>query len=253
VIDGGKLLLVLRRLLPRLYLRGHGRNALLAHGGDFRRQGLASHASGAVVAGAIVCNIDGRIVDDDGVRYRAVVNRDAANVADVIDRAVVVEAISVPVTALIAHTDVAESVVNATVVADVASPEAVVVAVSSTISSPITGSPEQADFGWTRPCAGYPVVAFRRIAPVARSPNVAVARDVGLGIFRQRWRGLLRIKNRLAVTGILALVIVGGIAIGITAVMIAITVAAIAVATWLARLVTGDRLSGSGRSIAGRG
>jgi hypothetical protein len=95
VIDRGKLLVVLCCCLLLLQLRVHRRNALLARCGNFSRQRLASNASGPVIAGAVVGDVNGGIVDDDCIRHRAVVNLDVAD-AHVVDGTVIVEAISIP-------------------------------------------------------------------------------------------------------------------------------------------------------------
>ncbi len=120
VVDGGELLVVLRRHTLVLQLRGHGRNALLPQCGGFGRHGSASDASGPVVAGAVVRSVG------DG----AVIN---INVVDVyiVDRTVIAETISGPVPALIADAAIAESIVNAAVVADIWAPKAVVEAIDA--------------------------------------------------------------------------------------------------------------------------
>jgi hypothetical protein len=113
---------------------------LFAGGRDFSWQGLAGNSSGTVVAGAIVGDVDRLVVDDDGIRDRAVVDGNVVDV-HVIDGAVVVETISVPVAALIADSDIAEAVVDSAVVTDVPPPKTIVVAVSSADVSPIARGP----------------------------------------------------------------------------------------------------------------
>jgi hypothetical protein len=76
VIHGSKLLAVLSRLLLLLQLRGHRRNTPFTHCGGLRRERPASDASRAVVAGAVNRRIvDCDVVDDDRIRYRAVISR----------------------------------------------------------------------------------------------------------------------------------------------------------------------------------
>ena len=164
LIDGGKLLAVLCCRSLVLQLRGHGRNALPAQCGGFGRQSLASDASRPVVAGAV----------HRGVVDGAVIH---ANVGDVhiVDRAVVVETISAPIPALIAGAEVAESIVNAAVVADMLAPEAVVVLIHAAEKSPISGRPQEAHLRRPHPGAGHPVVALRRVAPVSGRPQIAIA------------------------------------------------------------------------------
>ena len=131
MIDGRELLAVLGCLLLVLQLRGHGRNALLAHAGHFRVRRPAGDASRPVVADAVNCGV----VDD-----RAVVHIHIVDV-HVVDGAVVVEPIVVPIPALIAHAGVAESIINAAVVANMLAPKAVVVAIHAGDKSPISRRP----------------------------------------------------------------------------------------------------------------
>lgn len=83
------------------------------HCGGFRRQGPSSDASRPVVADPAVSGvIDGAVID---------VDMDVGDV-HIVDGAVVVEVLSAPVAALVAGAPIAESIVNATVVADVLTP-----------------------------------------------------------------------------------------------------------------------------------
>jgi hypothetical protein len=233
VIGGCELLAILCGRLLVLDLSGHGRNALFARGGDFGGQRLASDAARSVVTDACVCDVDGSVVHDNRIRHRAVVNLDVGDVGYVVDGAVVVETIAVPVAALVANADVAKTVVNAAVVADVPAPISVVVAVSATGVAPISGSPKIAGLGRTRPRAGHPIVALRRIAPISGRPEIAVAGAVGLRVFGERRRGVGRFYCRLAVGRVLVVIIIVRIVIGIasvTIVVIAITVVAVVVA-----------------------
>ena len=118
MIDRGELLAVLRCRLLLLQLRGHGRNALLARRGDFRRQRPASDASRPVVADAV--DVVTLMVVLLMMTVFVTVRLYTLDIVDVhiVDGTVVVETISVPVPALIADADVAESIVNAAVVAD---------------------------------------------------------------------------------------------------------------------------------------
>ena len=206
VIDGGELLAVLCCRLLMLQLRGHGRNALLTQCSVFRRQRLASDASRPVVTGAV----------HRGVGDAAVIHVNVGYV-DIVDGAVIVETISAPIPALIADAAVAESVVNAAVVAHILAPEAVVELIQAGGESPISRSPQEAHLRWHRPYAGHPEVALRSVAPISGRPQIAVAGDWRLRIFRQWWRGLLCLKHRLAVAGILVAGV--GVVIGIVLVL----------------------------------
>jgi len=158
VIDSGKLLAILGGLFAMLNLGGHRRNALLAGGGEFRGSRLASDAAGSVVAGAGGGVIDGGVVDDR-VGYGAVVDLYVGG-SDVVDGAIIVEAISTPVSALVTSPGVAISIINAAVVADVRAPVAVVIAIAVAAISPPSGRPQISDFGWTGPTTWNPVVTL---------------------------------------------------------------------------------------------
>jgi hypothetical protein len=83
------------------------------HGGGFRRQRPSSNASRTVVADPAIGGVrDGAVID---------VHVDIGDVY-IVDGAVIVEAASAPVPALIARAAIAESIVNATVVADILTP-----------------------------------------------------------------------------------------------------------------------------------
>jgi hypothetical protein len=88
-----------------------------------------------VIARAVV------VVDRDVIHDCPVVDVGDVNVANVVDAAVVVEIVAVPVSALVAPAGVAAAVVHTTVEADVAAPVAVVEAVSAASESPIRGRP----------------------------------------------------------------------------------------------------------------
>ena len=213
VIRRSKLLAVLGGLLARLHLCRHRRNSLLAHCGDFRGQWRTRHPTGTVVADAGIGDIHGRVVDDYRVRNCAVVNLDIGDVRYIVDRTVVIEAVSVPISALITDSYVSESIVDSAVIADVAAPVPVVVAVTAARISPVSWSPQDPNLGRMRPRTGNPIVALRRIAPIAGRPDVAVSGAIGLRIFRQRRRGGLGVHVRFAVVGTLIIAVVIGVGI----------------------------------------
>jgi hypothetical protein len=111
---------------------------LFANCGDFHRQRAASDSTWSVEAHTRVV-VDSDIVDDCS-RDGAVID---LNVGDshIVDRPVVIEAVSAPVAALIAHSDVTEAVVDASVVANVAAPIAIVVAVAPATIVPVSRRP----------------------------------------------------------------------------------------------------------------
>jgi hypothetical protein len=133
-------LAVLSSLLALLHLRVHRRNTLFTRGRYFGWQWAAGHASGSGKAGAIVGDVDGRVVDDDRIGDRPVINLNVCDV-DIVHGAVVVEAISVPISALVADAYVAESVVDAAVVTDVSAPKSVVITISAAPECPVAGCP----------------------------------------------------------------------------------------------------------------
>jgi hypothetical protein len=102
---------------------------------------LARNPSGAVIADASVRNVNGGVVNDDRIRHRAVIDRHVCNVGDVIHRAVVVETITIPIAALVADANVTKPIVDAAVVADVASPIPIVITIAAAGIAPITGRP----------------------------------------------------------------------------------------------------------------
>jgi hypothetical protein len=171
---------------------------LPAHCGGFSWQRPASNASSPVVADAAI-----RSVADVAVIHVDV------NVGDVhiVEGTVVVETTAAPVPALVARASVAESIINAAVVADILAPEAVVVTIPAIVLSPISGGPQIAHFRRLYPSARHPIIALGSIAPVSWRPQIAIAGTFGLRIFRQLWRGLLCQKHRLAVARILVVVI----------------------------------------------
>src|SRR5579864_4521150 len=68
--------------------------------GNFNRQRLASDAPRAVEAGAAIGDVDAGVVDDDRIRHGSVVDLNVRDIGYVVDGAVVVETISVPVAPL---------------------------------------------------------------------------------------------------------------------------------------------------------
>ncbi len=207
VIDRSKLLAILCGLLLVLQLRGHGRNALLPHASQFRGCRPPVDASRPVVTDPV----NRGVVDD-----RAVVH--VGNVSDVyiIDGAIVVKPVVVPVSALIAHAGVAVPIVNTAVIADMLAPEAIVVAIDAGDKSPVSRGPQEAHLRRLRPGAWHPVVTLRSVAPISGCPQIAFGGTRRLGIFRQWWRRLLRLNHRLVVACILG----AGIVIGIVLVLV---------------------------------
>jgi hypothetical protein len=165
-----ELLAVLLGFALMLELGRHGRNSRSAHGFDFGWPWPIGDAASASVVGDA-----GVVIDDDG----AVIDVGDAGDIDTVHRAVVVEVVASPITAVVADAGVAEAVVDAAVKADVQAPEAAMEAPAVAVPAPVARGPEGAVIRRSAPCAGDPVVARGSPAPVAGGPEV-----VGLGGFR---------------------------------------------------------------------
>src|ERR1035441_343923 len=113
-----------------------------------------------------------RVVD-----YGFVVNIVNARAADIIYRAVVAEGPIVPIPAFIAGPTIPKTVVDATVEADLRTPVADIPGIGIAAPTPITWSPEQANFGSHYPRTRHPEVSLIAISPVAGRPQITIARD----------------------------------------------------------------------------
>jgi hypothetical protein len=120
-----------------------------------------------------------RVVD-----HGFVVNIVNTRAADIIYRAVVAEGPIVPIPAFIAGTTIPETVVDATVEANMIAPVPVMPSVGVAAPAPITGSPEQANFGSHYPRTRHPEVSLITISPVAGRPQITIARNHGLRVHR---------------------------------------------------------------------
>jgi hypothetical protein len=181
LVDVVELLTVLCGFALVLELGGHGWNAWPAHGCDLCRLWPNGDATSAAVVGDAIV-----VIDDDS----AVVDVGDVDV-DAVDGTVVVEVVAVPVAAVITDAGVAEAVVDATVEANVQTPEAAMKAVAVVVGAPIAGGPEGAVVGWSAPCAGDPVIACGSPTPVAGSPDVVGRGGDGLFIIGKRRRRLV--------------------------------------------------------------
>ncbi len=106
----------------------------------------------------------------------------------VIHGSVVAELVVIPISALVADTTIAISVVNAAVESDGRAPVAFVPKVCVVTPTPVTWSPEQANAGRLDPCAGHPKIAIRTVSPVTGSPQIAFLRTKWLRVRNQLWR-----------------------------------------------------------------
>ncbi len=190
VIDVGKLSPVRARGAFVLHLRCHRRRMRFAQCLQFRRPGSHLNATGATVeaypgfASAPPAN---RVLVD--VMHDVVV--------DIVDRAVVIEVAAAPVTALVSKAHVAETVVDAAIIAYVPTPVAAIKAVPVMPEAPVTRCPESPLVGSLDPRAGYPVIAHRSEGPITRCPDIVVPRILRLVVIGQRGRRLGCVLGRL--------------------------------------------------------
>src|SRR5580704_1996840 len=165
VIDRSALLRVAAGSLLMLSLSRNRRDMSVTLGRFFfRPRTVVYPALAAVVADPV----DGGVVD-----HRCVVN-----VGDVhiVDGAIVEKVSAVPASALIAVTEISESVIDPAVEPDMRPPIAGVEKKCAAAPTPPAGSPEEAGFGGQHPGARYPkVVGGVSIpGPIAGSPDVAL-------------------------------------------------------------------------------
>ncbi len=180
VVHGRQECVVATGSMHMLGLHRRWRPVLLVCRGHFCLARAGVNSTGAAV---IADMVHGGVVD-----HGPVVN--IVNVRDVhvIHRAVVVEGSMIPVSAFIADTTVAETVVDATVEADMRAPIALIPSVGVAAPTPVTGSPEKANLGSHHPRTGHPVVAFISISPVSGRPQITFGRGHGLHVHRERGR-----------------------------------------------------------------
>jgi hypothetical protein len=158
-----ELRMVLGGLALVLKLGRHRWGARAVHGCEFGGLRPDGDATSAAVVG------DAGVVVDD---YGAVVDVGDVVYVDAVNGLVVVEAVSVPVAAVIAVAGVSEAVVDASVVADVRAPEAGMEAIAVTVEKPVAGGPKGSVVGSSDPGSGDPVIAGGGVAPVAGGPEV---------------------------------------------------------------------------------
>ena len=201
-----ELLTVARSFALVLKLSRHGRDSRAPHSRDFSRSWPNVDAASAAVVGHA-----GVVIDND----RAVVDVGDASDIDTVNRAVVVEVISIPIAAVIAHAGVAEAVVDAAVEADMKSPETAVEAVAVAIEAPVAGGPKRAIVRRGAPGTRNPVVATRTPAPIARCPQIVGFGSLRLLVDRQWRRRLVSVFDGLSLTVRVKLVIGLGVLVGL--------------------------------------
>jgi hypothetical protein len=102
-----------------------------------------------------------------------------------------------PVTALIAKTYVAETVVNAAIVADMPAPIAAIKSVAVVVEAPVAGGPQRALVGSLNPRARHPEKPLRSPGPIAGRPDEVIPGSGRLIVIEQGRRRLGRVRYRL--------------------------------------------------------
>ena len=193
--------------------RGCDRRLSLIHGGSQLRVGtsllhmLVLCRNRAGVAFLIVCFFLRRwpVVDAtfaaivaDAVS-RIVFNPGVIGVVDVlviyaVYRGVVIKMIVLPAATFIAVTTVSESVIDPAIISNVRAPITFVEKERTAAPTPVSGGPEEANFGCFDPSAGHPVIVVAVPGPIAGRPDVAIPGTDGLLINGQR-RWTKRYRN----------------------------------------------------------
>ena len=190
MVDGGKLSSVGAGRAFVLHLCTHGCGMRLVQRSQFRgpRTHLDSTRSAVETHTGICPAVPAN---------RAVVHVVYDGDVDVIDRSVVVEVATTPITALVAEADIAKAIVDAAIVADVPAPIAAVKAITVIPKAPVAGGPKCALVGCFNPRTGYPVIALRRPGPITGSPDIVVTGSLRLIVVGQRRRRFGSIGRRL--------------------------------------------------------
>src|SRR5580704_14888908 len=158
-----------------LVLRGDGGYMAIARIGFFLRGGPLVDAT----VPAVVTDTVRIVVFDPGV-----VN--VMNFVDVhvVHGAVVVKVVTIPAAAFITVAEIAESIIDAAIPADVRAPITFMEEIAAIAPSPVAGCPEEANFRSFDPGSGNPVIiiSIGIPSPVSGGPDIAVTRTDGLFI-----------------------------------------------------------------------
>src|SRR6202011_1476386 len=133
------------------------------------------------------------VVTDMGlvvIDYGRVVHVVNDSLINIVHGAVVEKAVVVPTPAFVAFSKITEAIIDPAVETNHRTPIAVIENKTLAAPTPVTRSPQEANFRRHHPSARHPVVIIEIVAigPVAGCPNVAVLRTKGLLIDRQRGR-----------------------------------------------------------------
>ncbi len=190
---------VILRRLGVLNLSGNRRGPGLAQYGKFRREGANVDATGSAVVA------DAGIADVRHIAFINVVNHGHIHVCN---GAVVIEAATVPVAAIVTAACVAEPVIDAAIKTDVLAPVTSVPPIAAAVEVPVRRRPEGINIRSHDPGTGNPVISCGTVAPVAGRPEVVVARARRLAVFRKRWWRLARVHLLAAVIGLIRVAVV---------------------------------------------
>ncbi len=147
-------------------------------------QGRFLSSIGARVDSAVAAVI-ADAVHGDIVHHGFVIDIVYVGYVHTVDVLVVIKIATAPVSALVAVACITETIVDAAVETYLRAPISNVPHVSGTTPSPVARCPQKADLGSEYPRSRHPEIAFIAIRPIARSPNVAGTRAIGLLVHRQ--------------------------------------------------------------------
>ncbi len=183
MIHGSPLLRIRARSLRMLSLNRYRRNMLLTRRHLFFRPW--THTDSAIAA--VVANP----VHRGAVDHRGVVN--VVNDCDVhvVYRTVVEKVSVVPTSTFVTFAVVTVAVTDPTIESDVRTPVAIIEDISVAAPTPVGWSPQKTDFRSHHPCTRHPVIVVEvvGISPVARCPEITIARTKRLLVNRQFRRG----------------------------------------------------------------
>lgn len=163
LVGGGAQLRFRSGGLDMLRLGGYGWNVPLTRSGFFlRRRSDRDPAVPAVVAHAVFIDVG----------YLSVV--DVVNIGDVhvIDCAVVIKPVMVPMSAFVAMAIIAKAISDSAVEPNLRPPIAVMEEEAAVVPSPVAGRPKKTNLWRFNPCARHPVIVAetRIVGPIAGNP-----------------------------------------------------------------------------------
>ena len=91
----------------------------------------------------------------------------------IIHGAVVKERTVVPISSGVADTDIAETIVDATIKSDLRAPVACMPDINTVAPTPISRGPKRSNERRKHPGAGYPIIPVWSVGPIARRPDIS--------------------------------------------------------------------------------